>query len=436
MSNDSLSYIPVEYRRPLAIALIAAVLAGGIAAGVAVIDALNPKKESSSTETWDRIQSYTDPCVFEAFARDRSNDPALRRAAEERQRALGPCLSDREREELAEQQARDRIAAEEQAAAEEAERARAAQVREDQRRALQLRDQQTTAQLNQRDDDAFERARRANTSASYTQYLTTYPRGRHSTAAREAQRRLTDDAAFANARRTHTSAAYSSYLSSYPNGRHAAEARTAMESVRPPHDAGQLPRSVRRAVEGARSALSTANTSASNARRAQENAERAAQRARNARSEQEDGSLYAGEQARDRAEGYGVLEFSRGGREGERYAGQWREGRKEGLGVFSAPSRQPWNTSAWRRFEGQFTANRPHGYGVFHRSTGQYLGMVSEGQPQGSGTFVYSNGERYEGEWVRGVRQGPGVLWTRDGRVSQVGNWASDRLAATSTTTP
>ena len=83
-----------------------------------------------------------------------------------------------------------------------------------------------------RDDEAYEQARRRDTSVAYGTYLREYPNGRHIADARRRQeeaRRLEawarDDEAYENARREDTSAAYGAYLRGYRNGRHAVEAR-------------------------------------------------------------------------------------------------------------------------------------------------------------------------------------------------------------------
>ena len=75
------------------------------------------------------------------------------------------------------------------------------------------------------DDGAYARARRADTSAAYGEYLRRYPSGRNVEEARRFQAEARDDEAFARAKTSGTSAAYGSYLRTYPTGRHAAEAR-------------------------------------------------------------------------------------------------------------------------------------------------------------------------------------------------------------------
>lgn len=51
---------------------------------------------------------------------------------------------------------------------------------------------------------------------------------------------------------------------------------------------------------------------------------------------------------------------------------------------------------------------------------GSYLGecIVVDGTPveDGRGTFTWSNGDRYEGDFVRGVRSGRGIFFWSDGR--------------------
>lgn len=49
----------------------------------------------------------------------------------------------------------------------------------------------------------------------------------------------------------------------------------------------------------------------------------------------------------------------------------------------------------------------------------------------GTGTVVYSNKDKYEGEWLNGKRHGVGALWMHDTdryRIRYTGEWQKDRF--------
>ena len=99
--------------------------------------------------------------------------------------------------------------------------------------------------LDEEEEEAFARAKAADTASSYDAYLSSYPSGRHAVEAKElltrasareeaarkeaareeAEReRAAEDAAFERARSSDTVSSYAAYLASYPAGRHAVEA--------------------------------------------------------------------------------------------------------------------------------------------------------------------------------------------------------------------
>jgi len=81
------------------------------------------------------------------------------------------------------------------------------------------------AQEAARDDDAYRRAESVGSSASYDQYLTNYPNGRHADEARRLLAEARDDEAYEQAQAEDTSSAYKAYLHGYANGRHVGDAR-------------------------------------------------------------------------------------------------------------------------------------------------------------------------------------------------------------------
>ena len=47
---------------------------------------------------------------------------------------------------------------------------------------------------------------------------------------------------------------------------------------------------------------------------------------------------------------------------------------------------------------------------------GKYLGEIRNGVPEGQGTFTFSDGEKYEGEW-KGGKEWNGKLYGKDGKI-------------------
>eukprot|EP00164_Ancoracysta_twista_P004336 GFYU01005842.1.p1 GENE.GFYU01005842.1~~GFYU01005842.1.p1 ORF type:complete len:332 (-),score=81.78 GFYU01005842.1:292-1287(-) len=61
-----------------------------------------------------------------------------------------------------------------------------------------------------------------------------------------------------------------------------------------------------------------------------------------------------------------------------------------------------------------------HGHGqVFYSNGDMYYGEFSHGRKDGDGTYVWSNGTRYDGDWVAGKRHGKGVLTFMDGSLAE-----------------
>ena len=93
--------------------------------------------------------------------------------------------------------------------------------------------------------------------------------------------------------------------------------------------------------------------------------------------------------------------------DGTRYVGEWRNGLMNGSGVLEMWTRE--------RYEGKFIGGRRNGKGRCHFPNGQvYIGRWKDGQPHGKGQFIdpKDGGSKFFGTWVKGARQGPGLLLT------------------------
>jgi len=63
----------------------------------------------------------------------------------------------------------------------------------------------------------------------------------------------------------------------------------------------------------------------------------------------------------------------------------------------------------------------------------RYIGNFFDSRPHGNGAMYYANGKKYIGEWKRGLRDGMGSLYSADGALIYHGHWKGDEPTAMST---
>ena len=100
-----------------------------------------------------------------------------------------------------------------------------------------------------------------------------------------------------------------------------------------------------------------------------------------------------------------------------RWQGACRDGRAEGRGVLT------WllGTRVLERDEGQWHQGRQYGQGRQAWAGGRYDGFLADSAPEGQGTMVLANGDRFTGGFRAGRPQGRGRL-ERGGEVFE-GEW-------------
>ncbi|GMF21452.1 unnamed protein product [Phytophthora fragariaefolia] len=130
------------------------------------------------------------------------------------------------------------------------------------------------------------------------------------------------------------------------------------------------------------------------------------------------GDVYDGEWVDGKRHGQGVLTFGSGGS----YTGEFANDLFEGFGVLRVPKSQHPLTKQWTRrekYEGEFLRGLKHGRGTWQtRSGDQYDGELKQGLYDGRGVCVYgASGDVYDGEFVRGQRYGRGELRFRNGSI-------------------
>ena len=60
-------------------------------------------------------------------------------------------------------------------------------------------------------------------------------------------------------------------------------------------------------------------------------------------------------------------------------------------------------------------------------TNGEYVGEITNGEPDGNGTLTLSNGGKYVGEWKDGKEHGQGTFTWDDGR-KYVGEWKNGKV--------
>lgn len=108
---------------------------------------------------------------------------------------------------------------------------------------------------------------------------------------------------------------------------------------------------------------------------------------------------------------------------GDKFKGQYVKGLKNGQGVQRFPNGS-FIEGTWRDdrllngkatyahsnsvYTGAFQDNRKHGQGSMISPEGSYSGNWINDEKNGRGTMRYSNEDRYEGEWKKGMKDGFG----------------------------
>jgi hypothetical protein len=75
------------------------------------------------------------------------------------------------------------------------------------------------------------------------------------------------------------------------------------------------------------------------------------------------------------------------------------------------------------------------GYGTYKYSDGSvYVGQFKDGKANGYGTCYYANGDKYVGYWKNHKAEGEGSMYNADGTVT-TGNWKESKYVDTKLTT-
>jgi hypothetical protein len=130
-----------------------------------------------------------------------------------------------------------------------------------------------------------------------------------------------------------------------------------------------------------------------------------------------DGSTYRGEWAHRFQEGKGKKTNA----DGRTWEGLWKMGLPiDSLGQPIAnlfPNKEP------ELQTGCLAGDCENGSGTYAYPGGsKYEGQFKEGKPEGTGTFTYTNGDRYEGSFKTGLKEGKGIFYYADNTQTS-GEW-------------
>lgn len=125
-------------------------------------------------------------------------------------------------------------------------------------------------------------------------------------------------------------------------------------------------------------------------------------------------SLYIGQLVRGLRHGQGRCLW----RDGKVYEGEWRLGEMTGTGTFVQ--------STGDRYDGNFVRGVPYGSGVEVVDGVRYAGEFRAGVRHGHGKMEYPNGLVFFGQFKHGRKIGTGTAWYPDGS-KYIGTWENDK---------
>ncbi len=152
--------------------------------------------------------------------------------------------------------------------------------------------------------------------------------------------------------------------------------------------------------------------------------------------------------------------------DGSKYVGSWRSEKKDGKGVLYKKDGSVDHEGLWKndiysgrciqgncvqgvgtfiysdgsKYFGNWQSGKKEGSGILYSSKkevlekgtweyGEYIGACSKGNcKNGKGTYLFSNGSSYTGSFKKGNRHGKGTLFKSDGTVDKKGLWLYSRF--------
>ncbi|RLO08190.1 hypothetical protein DYB28_002156 [Aphanomyces astaci] len=137
--------------------------------------------------------------------------------------------------------------------------------------------------------------------------------------------------------------------------------------------------------------------------------------------DEHNGIEYDGEWKAGVRDGHGTMKYGTG----NVYEGRWANGVKCGQGTMH------W-FDKMEKYDGGWLDDKQHGHGVhvwkaMEKRGNRYEGEFADGVRDGYGIFYYANGARYEGHWDTNVKNGLGLFFFEDGTIYE-GEFVHDRM--------
>ena len=102
-----------------------------------------------------------------------------------------------------------------------------------------------------------------------------------------------------------------------------------------------------------------------------------------------------------------------------KYEGSVSNGKPNGFGTYNSPS--------GNQYDGNFKNGKKHGIGTFKYTSGSiYKGDFKDGKKHGMGTFTSPSGNKYLGQWEKGKKNGKGSFLYTSGSMYQ-GEFKNDK---------
>jgi hypothetical protein len=109
---------------------------------------------------------------------------------------------------------------------------------------------------------------------------------------------------------------------------------------------------------------------------------------------------------------------------GDTYSGGVEDGLFKGRGIYINNPKGPFGG---QRYEGGFRAGRRDGEGVMNYQNGdRYVGEFKADKKNGKGTLFFASGAKFIGTFKDGKRNGEGTLYASSGSIEREGRWKDD----------
>ncbi|TNV80465.1 hypothetical protein FGO68_gene16597 [Halteria grandinella] len=134
------------------------------------------------------------------------------------------------------------------------------------------------------------------------------------------------------------------------------------------------------------------------------------------------GGIYYGQLVEGVREGYGVLYCTNSDGDQMLYECEWE------LGLPVSGRMKELFNGKWSKYEGRFDAHYSQtGVGTWSNEDGhKYQGQFLKGDRQGQGKYTWPDGQVYEGRWREGKKHGSGKLTYANGSF-KIGEYVDDR---------